>query len=377
MIDSMKITQKLVKVKDIFDGFIDNDDDGVFAYNGKLSIRPPYQREFVYDLEQSELVIHTILKGFPLNIMYWVKVDNDKYEVLDGQQRTLSIMKYLKHQFPITVNGSKYYWDSLPDDQLDKIYNYELMIYICDGSESEKLEWFKIVNIAGEELTDQELRNSVYTGPWLSDAKRHFSKRNCAAKGLSDKYIKGDPNRQELLEKALLGICDYQNLKDITEYMSKHKADKDADELWQYFQDVIYWIEKIFPVYYSDMKGLDWCKLYNKYNKNRYNSSEMIAETKRLHEDEDIQNGKGIYEYLLCKNIDPFATRLLNIRMFDKRDKLATYSKQNGICPICKQHFEFDQMEGDHIKPWSKGGHTTLDNCQMLCKDCNRKKSGI
>ena len=373
----MKITQKLIKVKDIFDGFIDNDDDGVFAYNGKLSIRPPYQREFVYDLEQSELVIHTILKGFPLNIMYWVKVDNDKYEVLDGQQRTLSIMKYLKHQFPITVNGSKYYWDSLPDDQLDKIYNYELMIYICDGSESEKLEWFKIVNIAGEELTDQELRNSVYTGPWLSDAKIHFSKRNCAAKGLSDKYIKGDPNRQEILEKALLGICDYQNLKDITEYMSKHKADKDADELWQYFQDVIYWIEKIFPVYYSDMKGLDWCKLYNKYNKNRYNSSEMIAETKRLHEDEDIQNGKGIYEYLLCKNIDPFATRLLNIRMFDKRDKLATYSKQNGICPICKQHFEFDQMEGDHIKPWSKGGHTTLDNCQMLCKDCNRKKSGI
>lgn len=377
MKDSMKITQKLIKVKDIFDGFIDNDDDGVFAYNGKLSIRPPYQREFVYDLEQSELVIHTILKGFPLNIMYWVKVDNDKYEVLDGQQRTLSIMKYLKHQFPITVNGSKYYWDSLPDDQLNKIYNYELMIYICDGSESEKLEWFKIVNIAGEELTDQELRNSVYTGPWLSDAKRHFSKRNCAAKGLSDKYIKGDPNRQELLEKALLGICDYQNLKDITEYMSKHKADKDADELWQYFQDVIYWIEKIFPVYYSDMKGIDWCKLYNKYNKNRYNSSEMIAETKRLHEDEDIQNGKGIYEYLLCKNIDPFATRLLNIRMFDKRDKLATYSKQNGICPICKQHFEFDQMEGDHIKPWSKGGHTTLDNCQMLCKDCNRKKSGI
>lgn len=377
MKDDMKITQRLIKVKDIFDGFIDNDDDGVFAYDGKLSIRPPYQREFVYDLEQSELVIHTILKGFPLNIMYWVKVDDDKYEILDGQQRTLSIMKYLKHQFPITLDGSKFYWDSLPDDQLNKIYNYELMIYICDGTESEKLEWFKIVNIAGEELTDQELRNSVYTGPWLSDAKRHFSKRNCAAKGLSDKYIKGDPNRQELLEKALLGICDYQNLKDVTEYMSKHKADKDADELWQYFQDVIYWIEKIFPVYYSDMKGIDWCKLYNKYNKNHCNSSEMIMETKRLHEDEDVQNVKGIYEYLLCKNFDPFATRLLNIRMFDKRDKLITYSKQNGICPLCKQHFKFDQMEGDHIKPWSKGGHTKLDNCQMLCKDCNRKKSSI
>lgn len=371
----MKIEPRSIKIKDIFDGFTDNGDDGVFAYGGKLVVRPPYQREFVYDHMQSEAVLHTVLKGFPLNVMYWVRTDEDKYEILDGQQRTLSVMRYLEHKFSITLDGQKYYWDSLPDDKYSAVMNYEFMVYICEGEESEKLKWFNVVNIAGVKLTDQELRNSVYTGKWLYDAKRHFSKRNCAAKGLSDRYIKGDPNRQEILEKALKGICEYQNISDISEYMSMHKSDNDADELWQYFQDVIHWIEKIFPQYYIDMKGLDWCHLYNKYNNQYYNSSVMVEEVKRLHEDEDIQKAKGIYEYLLCREKDSFAERLLNLRAFDKRDKMAAYSKQDGICVICKQHFEFSEMEGDHIKPWSKGGHTVLDNCQMLCKDCNNKKS--
>jgi 5-methylcytosine-specific restriction endonuclease McrA len=371
----MNITQKLIKVCDVFDSYIDKGDDGVFAYGGKLTVRPPYQREFVYNQEQAEAVIHTVLRGFPLNVMYWVKVGNDEFEVLDGQQRTLSVMQYLKHQFSISLNSKKYYWDSLPDDMYKAIMNYEFMVYICEGNESEKLEWFRVVNIAGVRLTDQELRNSVYTGEWLSDAKRHFSKRKCAAQLLSDRYITGDPNRQELLEKALKGICEYQNMKDITEYMSVHKADSDADELWQYFQDVIRWVEKIFPKYYSDMKGIDWCHLYNKYHSNTYNSSLMNTEVKRLHEDEDVQKQKGIYEFLLCKDKDPYAGRLLNLRAFDKRDKMAAYSRQNGICPICGQHFEYNEMEGDHIKPWSKGGHTVLENCQMLCKDCNGKKT--
>ena len=371
----MKIEPESIKVRDIFESYSDNGDDGVFAYGGKLAIRPAYQREFVYSTDQAEAVMHTILKGFPLNVMYWVKVGNKKYEVLDGQQRTLSVMQYLKHQFPITINGKKYYWDALPDDIFNSIMNYEFMIYICEGNESEKLDWFKVVNIAGEKLTEQELRNSVYTGEWLSDAKKYFSKRNCAAKGLSDKYITGDPNRQELLEKALKGISEFQGIKDITEYMAAHKSDNDADELWQYFQDVISWVQKIFPKYYSDMKGLDWCHFYNEYHSNSYNSSVMNAGVKRLHEDEDVQKPKGIYEYLLCKDKDPFAGRLLNLRAFDKRDKMAAYSKQDGICPICKQHFEFEEMEGDHIKPWSKGGHTTPDNCQMLCRDCNGKKT--
>lgn len=371
----MKIEPKQIKVKDIFEGYADNGDDGVFAYGGRLAIRPPYQREFVYDSEQAEAVIHTVLKGFPLNVMYWVKVGEDSFEVLDGQQRTLSVMQYLKHQFSVVLDGQKYYWDALPDDKYGAIMDYEFMVYICEGEESEKLEWFKVVNIAGEKLTEQELRNSVYTGAWLSDAKTHFSKRNCAAKLLSDRYITGDPNRQELLEKALKGICDFGSIKDITEYMAQHKSDADADELWQYFQDVIHWLEKIFPKYYSDMKGLDWCHLYNKYHSCTYNSSVMGAEVKRLHEDEDVQKTKGIYEFLLCRDTDPFAGRHLNLRSFDKRDKMAAYSKQDGICPICKGQFAFEEMEGDHIKPWSKGGHTTPENCQMLCKDCNGKKT--
>ena len=371
----MKITQRQIKVSDVFQGYNDNGDDGVFAFGGRLAVRPPYQREFVYDEQQSEAVIHTVLRGFPLNVMYWVKTGEDSYEILDGQQRTLSIMEFLKHKFSITLNGQKYYWDALPDDKYEQIMNYELMVYICEGNESEKLEWFKVVNIAGEKLTEQELRNSVYTGEWLSDAKRHFSKRNCAAKLLSDRYITGDPNRQELLEKALRGICEYQGINDITEYMSSHKSDPDADELWQYFQDVIHWVEKIFPKYYADMKGIDWCHLYNRYHSNSYNSTVMANEVKRLHEDDEVQKQKGIYEYLLCRDTDPFAGRLLNLRAFDKREKMAAYSRQGGICPICGEHFVFDEMEGDHIKPWSKGGLTIPDNCQMLCRDCNAKKT--
>jgi 5-methylcytosine-specific restriction endonuclease McrA len=371
----MKIRPVSIKVKEVFKGYVDNGEDGVFAYSGRLTIRPPYQREFVYNDTQAESVIHTALKGFPLNVMYWVQVAPDEYEVLDGQQRTLSIMRYLSHQFSIKLDGQTFYWDSLPDDKYNNLVDYEFMIYICEGNESEKLEWFSIVNIAGEKLTPQELRNSVYTGTWLSDAKRHFSKSNCAAKGLSDRYITGTPIRQELLEKALKGICELQGMKDITEYMSAHKNDADADELWQYFQDVIHWVGKIFPEYYKDMKGIDWCHLYNKYKDNSYNSTTMKAEVKRLHEDEDVQKTKGIYEFLLCASIDPYAERLLDLRAFTERDKIAAYSKQGGICPVCNEHFEYNEMEGDHIKPWSKGGHTVPENCQMLCKDCNGKKS--
>jgi len=378
----MDIELKHIKVKDILNGFIDNDDDGVFAYNGKLAIRPPYQREFVYDLEKSESVLQTVVKGFPLNIMYWVQTKGDsfesedaEFEILDGQQRTLSIMKYLKHQFSINLNGKKYYWDSLPDDVYDSIVEYELMIYVCKGTTSEKLDWFRVVNIGGEKLTDQELRNSVYTGEWLTDAKKYFSKRTCAAKRLSDKYITGDPNRQELLEKALKGICENQKIKDITDYMSKHQKDSDAKELWDYFQDVIEWIENVFPKYYADMKGVDWLHLFNKYHSNKYDGNSFAEETKKLHLNEDIQKYSGIYEFLLARPFDPYAGRFLNLRGFEERDKIAAYNKQKGICPVCKQHFEYDEMEGDHKKPWSKGGHTVPENCQMLCRECNEKKS--
>ena len=375
----MKIELHKIKVKDVFNGYIDDGEDGVFAYGGRLTIRPAYQREFVYNLEKQESVIHTMIKNFPLNTMYWVKTAEDEYEVLDGQQRTLSVMQFLSHKLQINIDGKAYYNDSLPNDILNALLDYEFMIYICEGTESEKLAWFSVVNLGGEKLTDQELRNSVYTGKWLSDAKRFFSKNNCAAKGLSDKLIIGTPIRQELLEKALKGITEYKGLKKIEDYMAAHKSDNDADELWQYFQDVIHWVEKIFPKYDSTMKGLDWCHLYNKYNKNTYNSSYMKSEVERLLADEEVtKNGKkGIYEYLLSKDYDPFAARLLQLRTFDERDKRAVYSEQHGICPICKKHFDYKEMAGDHIKPWSKGGQTVKENLQMLCKNCNSKKSDM
>ncbi|MBR4626553.1 MAG: HNH endonuclease [Ruminococcus sp.] len=388
----MTISEIKVRVEDIFRGYEDDGEDGIFAYNGKLTIRPPYQREFIYNLKEQEAVIHTILKGFPLNIMYWiltkgtVKKDNEnhimisddaEFEVLDGQQRTLSVMKFLSHKLQIHWDGKAYYKDSLPDDLYSKLMNYEFMIYICEGTTSEKLDWFEIVNVAGEELTAQELRNSVYTGPWLSDAKLHFSKSSCAAKGLSEKYITGAPLRQELLEKALIGICELKGYKEIKEYMADHVSCEDADELWQYFQNVIHWVETIFPLYYPDMKGRNWCHLYNKYHTNSYNSNVMKNEVKRLHEDDEIQEYKGIYEYLLSKDEDPFAARLLNLRTFSEKDKTSAYSKQGGICAICKRPFSYAEMAGDHIKPWSKGGLTTPENCQMLCKECNSKKSDM
>ena len=371
----MKIELNSIKVKDVFNGFEDDGEDGVFAYGGKLTIRPPYQREFVYDLKKQENVLHTIIKGFPLNTMYWVKNGEDSYEILDGQQRTLSVMYFLKHKLQITIDKKAYYDDSLPDNMHDKLMNYEFMVYICEGDESEKLEWFEVVNIGGEKLTDQELRNSVYTGSWLSDAKRHFSKRNCAAKRLSEKYIKADPIRQELLEKALKGICDYQGLKNITDYMAAHKSDADADEIWQYFQDVIHWVEKIFPKYYADMKGIDWCHLYNEYHNKSYNSKNMAEEVIRLHDDKEVQKKSGIYEYLLSRDDNPFAAKLLSLRTFDEDDKMAVYERQGHKCALCGREFEYSEMAGDHIKPWSKGGKTEIDNLQLLCRDCNSKKS--
>ncbi len=388
----MNITLYNVKVKDVFNGFKDDGEDGVFAYGGKLTIRPPYQREFIYDAKEQEAVLHTVIREFPLNTMYWVLTngtvtkdehknviisDDAEFEVLDGQQRTLSVMNFLSHKLQIKLNGKSYYNDSLPDDLYDILMNYEFMVYICEGTESEKLEWFEVVNVAGEELTDQELRNSVYTGAWLTDAKKHFSKSNCAAKGLSDKYITGAPIRQELLKKALIGICEFQGLKDVTDYMSKHRSDTDADELWQYFQDVINWVIKIFPKYYSDMKGLDWCHLYNKYHGKTYNSTQMADEVKRLHEDKEVQKKSGIYEYLLSKDEDPFAGKLLSLRTFDDDDKMVVFEKQEHKCALCKRVFAYAELAGDHIKPWSKGGKTVIDNLQLLCKDCNSKKSDM
>lgn len=358
----MKIELQKIKIKDVFDGYKDSDEEGVTGYGGKLDIRPKYQREFVYKDAQRNAVIDTIRKDFPLNVMYWNKKEDGTFEVLDGQQRTISFCQYMQGDF--SINNK--YFHSLTNDEREQIENYDLYIYICDGTDSERLEWFRTINIAGEKLTDQELRNATYTGTWLTDAKRHFSKSNCAAYGLADKYMNGSPIRQDYLESALKWISGGK----IEEYMSKHQHDDDASELWQYFQEIIAWVQRIFPNYRKEMKGLEWGELYNKYHDNSYNAQKMEAEIVRLMQDEDVTAKKGIYEYLLSGD-----ERYLSIRAFTDNMKREAYERQQGICPICKKHFEINAMEADHITPWSQGGKTIAENCQMLCRDCNRRKS--
>lgn len=365
----MKIELQKIKIKEVFDGYRDSNEEGVVGYGGKLDIRPKFQREFVYKDAQRNAVIDTIRKEFPLNVMYWSVVRNDNgevagYEILDGQQRTISFCQYMQGDFSI---DSKYF-HSLTSDERAQIENYDLYIYICDGTDSEKLEWFKTINIAGEKLTNQELRNAVYAGPWLTDAKRHFSKNGCAAYGLAEKYMNGSPIRQDYLESALKWISE----DNIEEYMSRHQFNDNASELWQYFQEVVAWIQRMFPNYRKEMKGLEWGDLYNKYKDNSYDAQKMEEEIACLMQDEDVTSKKGIYEYLLCGD-----ERFLSIRAFTDNMKREAYESQQGICLKCGQHFEISEMEADHITPWSQGGKTIAENCQMLCRDCNRRKSDM
>ncbi len=358
----MKIELHNIKIKDIFDGYQDSEEEGVVGYGGRLNIRPKYQREFVYGDKERAAVIDTINKGFPLNVMYWMKNNDGTFELLDGQQRTVSFCQYLNGDF--SVNGK--YAHNLTADQKEKIENYDLFIYICEGTDSERLDWFRIINIAGVKLTEQELRNATYPGPWLTDAKRHFSKTGCPAYGLAEKYMAGSPIRQDYLESVLKWTSGGK----IEEYMAKHQHDDNASELWQYFQTVIAWVQTIFPNYRREIKGLEWGELYNKYHENSYNSQNLEAKIAELMQDEDITNKRGVYEYLLSGD-----ERHLSIRAFSDSMKREAYERQKGICAKCGQHFEIEEMEADHITPWSQGGKTIAENCKMLCRDCNRRKS--
>jgi hypothetical protein len=254
----------------------------------------------------------------------------------------------------------------LTETEKNQILDYKLFIYVCQGNDKEKLDWFKIINIAGEKLTDQELRNAVYSGPWLTNAKSIFSKTNCSAYNFGKNYVKGSPIRQDILATAL----DWMSKGKIEEYMSKHQMDKDANQLWLYFMEVILWVKETFIVYRKNMKGINWGKLYDEFHQNTYDTEKLEEEIKRLMLDDDVTNKSGIYPYVLTRD-----EKYLNIRAFSESQKIVAYEKQNGICPICHNHFELKNMEGDHITPWSEGGKTTQDNCQMLCKDCNRRKS--
>ena len=362
----MKIDLKEIKIADVYAGYQDNDEDGIVAYQGKLNIRPPYQRNFIYNDKQRDEVIRTVSKGYPLNVMYWAK-DGDNFELLDGQQRTLSICQYIHGDYSVDMN----YFHTLPKDKQDAILNYPLMIYICDGSPSEKLDWFKIINIAGEELTTQELRNSQYTSQWLMDAKRHFSKTGCPAYQIGEKYMNGSCIRQDYLETVLSWISNRDNTT-IEDYMGKQKRDntEDANELWTYFQNVLNWVNVLFPNYRKEMKGIDWGILYNKYKDQSFNSNTLENEVKRLMMDDEVTKKSGIYYYLITGE-----EKYLNLRTFTQAQKIEAYESQDGICPICHKQFDITEMEADHITPWSQGGKTDIDNLQMLCRACNRRKS--
>lgn len=367
----MKIELHEITIREIVAGYVDSAENGVVGYSGRLNIRPAFQREFVYKEKQRNAVIETVMKSFPLNVMYWVKDENGNYELLDGQQRTISICQYVAGDFSINSRA----FHNLTKTEQDQILDYKLMIYICEGNDREKLDWFEIINIAGVQLKKQELRNAVYTGEWLSDAKRYFSKNGCAAYGIGSKYLNGEVNRQDYLETALSWISARDGVK-IEDYMSAHQKDSHATPLWQYYQSVINWTQTIFPKYRKEMKGLEWGLLYNKYKNDSLDPAALEKDIVRLMQDDDVTKRSGIYEYLLSKN-----EKHLNIRAFTDNQKRAVYEAQNGFCPHCvaenraKTQYGIEEMEADHITPWSQGGKTEISNCQMLCREHNRVKS--
>lgn len=359
----MKIVLNEITIAELTKGYTDNQESGVRSYDGKLDIRPPYQREFVYSEKQRNAVIDTLTKNFPLNVMYWAVRDDGNYEIIDGQQRTVSICQYVQGDFSVDLR----YFHNLQDDEQDQILNYKLMVYFCEGAPSEKLEWFKTINIAGEELTNQELRNAVYSGSWVTDAKRHFSKNGCPAYGMGSKFLSGTPIRQDYLETAI----DWHAQGAIEAYMAERQNHPNANELWLYFQAVINWVQAVFPNYRREMKGIAWGALYNKHKDKNWDAAQLETEISRLTQDDDVTKKKGIYPYALTKK-----EKYLNIRAFTQSQKRELYERQKGICPICKEHFAIGEMEADHIKPWHRGGKTELENGQMLCQEDNRRKGG-
>lgn len=366
----MKINLKKIKIKDLVQGFVDNDENGVFSYSGNLNIRPPYQREFVYKYEQANAVIHSIMNGFPLNVMYWSRSIDGKYEILDGQQRTMSICEFYNGDWAYDDKEHPKYFHNLTNDLKDKFLNYELTIYVCDGTDTEKLKWFEIINIAGEKLTKQELRNAIYSGNWTADAKKYFSKINGPGQGLSKNYVEADVSRQKLLEIVLNWISIRDNCS-IEEYMNNHQQDNTAEDLKLYFNEVIDWIKKTFPVIRSsEMKKVDWGFLYHNFKCQQFDSKQLEEQISELMSDDEVQKKSGIYFYVLTKK-----EKYLNLRAFNNTQKRSAYERQNGLCNICKEYFNIEEMEADHIIPWSRGGKTSDSNLQILCQECNREKS--
>jgi hypothetical protein len=363
----MKIELREISVRELADGYLDNNEGGVVGYDGHLDIRPPYQREFIYRDKQREAVIDTVSKNFPLNVMYWAVREQGGYEVIDGQQRTISLCQFVDGEFALSLFGKPAvrYFHNLQADEKEQILNYKLMVYLCSGADSEKLEWFKTINIAGERLTNQELRNAVYSGTWVSSAKKYFSKSNCPAYGIASDLLNGSPIRQDYLAT----VIEWINHDDVEGYMAVHQHDPQASELWLYFQNVVAWVRAAFPSYRKEMKGQEWGQLYNEFSTVPLDTAKLEDHVSELMRDEDVQNKRGIYPYVLNG-----LERHLSIRAFSDKDKREAYERQNGICAKCGKHFPIEEMEADHITPWHEGGKTIAANCQMLCQFDNRSK---
>lgn len=377
------------KVSEVVDGFVYNELEGkgLFGLSGKLTIQPEYQRNFIYaegDGRREMAVIESLLKGYPLGLIYFNKTGDDSYEVLDGQQRITSIGRYVGGKFSvIDEDGQPQFFSALPTDKKAKIMNSQLLIYECEGTESEIKEWFRTINIAGVPLTAQELLNAVYSGQFVTLAKEEFSNSQNAQIAKWSSYISGSANRQDYLERAL----DWVSHGQIGDYMSQHRHDDNITELKNYFNTVIDWASGVFTDVESEMKGLNWGKLYETYRKNAYNPSEVAEKVKDLYGDPYVKDRKGVFEYILGGETDK---KLLNVRVFDEATKRAVYAEQTakaeseGVsnCSYCaighdanaSKVWEIKDMDADHVTAWSRGGATDIDNCEMLCKSHNRAK---
>ena len=376
-----------ITVEDICKGFVYNEYEGkgLFGLSGKLTIQPEYQRNYIYaDGKRDVAVIDSLLKGYPLGLIYFTKVAEDKYEVLDGQQRITSFGRYVTGKFAINdENGIPRYFVGLPTDLQDKIMQTRLTIYICEGTESEIKEWFKTINIAGVPLNDQELSNAIHSGPFVTKAKEEFSNSQNANIQKWSAYVSGNVNRQDYLRSAL----EWVSKGDVDGYMSRHRYDDNITELKSYFTSVIDWVSSVFIDVESEMRGLPWGEFYERYHHNAYAPDEVSAKLRGLYADDYVDSRKGIYEYILGGCIDH---KLLNIRVFDEPTKKKVYAKQTdkartenvSNCPLCalsndnnkNRIWKITEMDADHVTAWSKGGATDINNCQMLCKTHNRAK---
>ena len=376
-------------VHDISDGFVYNELEGrgLFGLSGRLTIQPEYQRNYIYaDGKRDVAVIDSLLKGYPLGLIYFNKLEDGRLEILDGQQRVTSFGRFVTGKFAIVdENGMQQYFSGLAKDKQEKILNSTLLVYECEGTESEIKEWFKTINIVGVPLNDQELLNAVYSGPFVTLGKEEFSNSQNSNVQKWSAYVNGAVNRQDFWERALEWVSGGK--ANIGDYMSRHRFDTNINEVKTYFNTVIDWVSSVFKDVENEMRGLEWGRLYETYHETSYNPSKLSEQVQALYGDPYVKNRKGIWEYVLGGSTD---TKLLDVRVFDDATKKATYKAQTAEaemsetsnCPFCalghdankSKMWKLEEMDADHVAAWSKGGQTSAENCQMLCKTHNRAK---